>query len=131
MPSPIVYIINTSNHEMVVEAGSVVSLNCTVIMNTSNIDIPVDPIFSWILNGVPVTSSGRFKVIDTIAIADNNQNITNYYSELQIAPVLKEDESTLVCNVFITAKTFNEYVLSSENLNSTTSLVVEGKGMFL
>ena len=48
-------------------------------------------------------------------------NITKYFSRLQVAPLLKEDTSILSCGVYITVTTdgTNSHIVDSEMVNSS------------
>ncbi len=105
-------------------AGSISLFICSATMDDSNIDVAIVPVFTWSMDGVPINSSRRFSISNTIAISDDEINATVYYSELQIAPLLKQDESVLACNVQMHAQLL--YVNPSETVNSSTSILVKG-----
>ena len=115
---------STSDRSAIV--GSIALFNCSATMDDSNIDVAIVPVFTWSMDGVPINSSGRFNISNTIAISDDGINVTVYYSELQIAPLLKQDESALACNVQMHAQVLETYINRSKSANSSTSVLVKG-----
>ncbi len=122
VPAPVV-ILNNSTTDRSAIAGSISLFICSATMDDSNIDVAIVPVFTWSMDGVPINSSRRFSISNTIAISDD---ATVYYSELQIAPLLKQDESVLACNVQMHTQLLHTYVNPSENANSSTSILVKG-----
>ena len=126
VPAPIVNLNNSTTDHSAAIVGSIALFNCSAAMNNSNIDVAIVPVFTWSMDGVPINSSGRFNISNTIAISDDGINVTVYYSELQIAPLLKQDESVLACNVQMHAQVLDTYINPSKSANSSTSVLVKG-----
>ena len=122
VPAPVVNLDNSTSAIV----GSIALFNCSATMNNSNIDVAIVPVFTWSMDGVPINSSGRFNIFNTIGISDVGINVTVYYSELQIAPLLKQDESVLACNVQMHAPVLETYINPSKSANSSTSVLVKG-----
>ena len=126
VPAPVVNLDNSTTDRSAAIVGSIALFNCSATMNNSNIDVAIVPVFTWSMDGVPINSSGRFNISNTIAISDVGINVTVYYSELQIAPLLKLDESVLACNVQMHAQVLEAYINRSKSANSSTSVLVKG-----
>ena len=118
VPSPIVSVTNGST----LYTGSISLFNCTATINNSNIDVDIDPVFTWSMNGVPIDyKTTRFSKSDTM-----NDNTGVYHSQLQIAPLLKQDESVLECTVHIYPKPINGFIQPSDNVMGSTMIRVKG-----
>ena len=128
VPSPTVFLNNSDSYESetILMTGAIARFSCSATLNTSYVDVPVQSIFTWFKNGVPLNSSNRFQILDIVTEISDELNCTKYYSELQIAPLLKEDESVLVCSVIMTAADGYKYVAPSEQSDSSMNLIVKG-----
>ena len=131
VPAPVVNLDNSTTDRSAAIVGSIALFICSATIDDSSIDVAVVPVFTWSMDGVPINSSGRFNISNTIAISDDGINVTVYYSELQIAPLLKQDESVLACNAQMHAQVLDTYINPSKSANSSTSVLVKGTYMLM
>ena len=108
----------------VLKAGGMAVFNCSIVIDTSFIDLPIHSVTKWRIGGQLIESKNRFTISESIS--ESTTNSTTYYSVLQIVPLLKEDESDLSCSAFVTTDSPNEYIIDSPMANSSLSLSVEG-----
>ena len=107
--------------------GSIATHDCEVLVNVTYLDVPICPVFIWIINGeVVVLNDDRISTVTTQAFIQEGKNIIKYISKLTIAPVLMADEGLLTCVVYIKTKDSNELVYASQLVNSSRSIKLVG-----
>ena len=124
VPAPAVTLSNERGGAL--KAGSVAVFNCTVEVDTGFLDVPFQTTISWMIGSKIINSSDdRFHLFDTTSNKIGND--LTYFSKIQVAPVLKEDESPIECSAVIATQDYNEYISDSPTIRSSLSLSIEGK----
>ena len=99
-------------------------------MNSSFTDAALTCVFSWPINGTTIISSDCFLLSESKNDYDSFNNVTECYSELQIAPVLKEDESILGCCAQMVATENSDYIVGSNWTSLSQKTMIEGIDTF-
>ena len=127
VPPPVVILTYAMDDQLTItlNAGANALFNCLATVDTTFADTPVNSVIKWMIGDTHLESHDRFYISETESDDDIN-GTTTFYSEIEIAPVLKDDEAVLVCTVFVTDDSSNEYILKSPNANASLTLKIEG-----
>lgn len=117
----------TESSENLFKAGSIASFGCSALLSSKDDDVSLDCVFTWLMDGTKLTTNSDRYSISQVIISNELSNDTECYSELQIAPMLKLDESLLSCSVHMVADYNNDYIITSDEAESPSlTILVEG-----
>ena len=124
---PLTVIVQPTNPDVPMIAGTPHNLTCTVILTNVN-DISVKVNFTWITNMTELTSTNRI----TTYLTSQSGNLSTFTSTLMFNPLDDSVDSRMYhCNVSVDSEPSSEFITPTTATNTTNDIDVQRESSFL